>query len=108
MNYQEAMERFERLLPYVSELMDDDILRKEASNAKVNNLTIGEAFLKFFPLFFVNHREAVLGVVAVTLGKTTEEVREMPFEEAKVAFELPLVKDFFTLLPFVFLMVGKL
>lgn len=108
MKYFEAMERFEKLLPYVSELMDDDLLRKEASNAKTTNITIGEAFIKFFPMFFVTHRDALLGVVAVTLGKTKEEVQEMPYEEAKAAFESPLVKDFFSLLPFVFLLVGKL
>lgn len=109
MTYSQTMEAFEKMLPYVTQISDDDMIKKMYANIREDKeATVTEAFIQLFEPLMIRHKDAMLGIVSVILGKKPQEVEKMPYEEAKAAFHSPLVNDFFTLSVFVVGLAGRL
>ena len=99
MSTEQGFDVMEKLVPYVNEIVSDEEVGKIAA-AYRESRNAADSMGQLFPLMVQKHRDALYGMVAVTSGKTVEEVRKQPLSKTKEGFDAALcddVIDFFIL-----------
>lgn len=107
MTTEKTLDQMMELLPYVGNVLADPALQelgkkmRKGSNGEPAELDSLGAMQHVFPLMLTTHREDLYGILSVQLGKTAEEVKELPFEEVRSVLRSDSMQAFFDFFPFV-------
>lgn len=111
MNTKMAFERMAKVLPYVSELLNNDGIINFKKTLKAmddeNPVTMGEAINSLMPVFLVEKHETVVAMIGALTGKTAEEVEEQEWKETLAAMKDAMLGDFFDFFTFALRMASK-
>nr|MBR4281676.1 hypothetical protein [Clostridia bacterium] len=104
-----AFDKMEKLLPYLSEVLNDaDVkaFRDAAGTTETANMPAGDAMQQLLPLFVTKHREAMFNIIAVFKGVTVDEAREMPLSDVLKVMKENFVGDMLVFFIFCLRMVS--
>lgn len=95
----DGLDMLEAMIPHFDTLLHDEAFNRLRSRVKDDaSLTLADIMPDAFHVFAAQNREALLGIVAAAMGKTSDEVAAQPLEETLAAFQGAMgskVLDFF-------------
>lgn len=107
MNTEKTLDQMMELLPFITPILDDPALKDMRPDLRPNpdegksGFSMSELIARIYPLMLTSHRAELYGILGVLTGKTTEDVKLLPFAEIKkILKEENVLKDFFDFFPF--------
>lgn len=107
MTTEKTIDQMLDLLPYVSNVLADPALQdlgrrmRKGPNGEPAELDSLAAMNAVYPVMFTTHRADLYGIIGVQMGKTAEEVKDLPFEEVRNVLKNDSMSAFFDFFPFV-------
>lgn len=106
MTTEQTIDQMMELLPFVSNVLADPDLQelgaklRKGPNGEPAQLDGLQAMNHVIPLMFTKHRQDLYCILGVQLGKTPEQVKNLPFEEVRAVLKSDSMSAFFDFFPF--------
>lgn len=87
MKANEAFDMMEKILPYMSEFMNDEEGKKVVEMTKNKEAPAGVVMRTMLPFFITKHRQATFGMVSAITGRDIDSIREMEMKDVLAALK---------------------
>ncbi len=96
MNTKMQFDMMTKAMPYAAELLECEGVQNFKKGVKDSKyVSNSEMFSALMPVFLMEKREAVFGLLGAISGKTAEEIAEQDWEETRKLMDSPIINDVF-------------